>query len=59
MLPEGRTVWIIPLVVALAGLTVMGRQHARYLDARRGPVQDRQPQEKDAGALPLLACCRL
>jgi len=52
-------VWIIPLVVALAGLTVMGRQHARYLDARRGPVQDRQPQEKDAGALPLLACCRL
>jgi hypothetical protein len=35
MLPEGRTVWIILLVVALVGLTVMSHQHALYLDVRR------------------------
>ena len=37
---------ILVLVASLAGITLlvaMGWQHLRYLKARRGPVQDRQP----------------
>ena len=59
MLPEGRTARITLLGVAMAGLTAMVRQHARYLDARRGPVKAEKPREEVPGALPLLACFRL